>query len=148
MTAPPGLDRGAEAVFASRVEERPMRPMGGDGSAAPLSDRGPIETRAVVTVERRDAAVLITVTGEIDIANAKAIEQQILRATDGGLTAVAVDLTGLHYIDSAGLWILFRLGTSLSTAGIAGEVVVAVDGPVRRMIETAGVDAAIPVRTR
>jgi hypothetical protein len=41
---------------------------------------------------------------------------------------------------------LFRLGTHLATSKIAGEVVVAAEGPVRRMVETAGVADAIPVR--
>jgi anti-sigma B factor antagonist len=134
-------------VFAVPVNERPMRPAGGDGSAAPDPGRGPGPTQAVVTIECRDGATLITITGEIDLANAETAEQQILQGTGGEPTAVTVDLTGLHYIDSAGLWILFRLGTSLTTAQIPGEVIVSTDGPVRRMVETAGVTAAIPVRT-
>jgi anti-anti-sigma factor len=128
------------------MNDRPMRPAGGDGSAAPLSGQGPAPTQAVVTVERRDDAALITVTGEIDLANADTAERQILQGVADELTRVTVDLTGLHFIDSAGLWILFRLGTSLTTANIAGEVVIPAGGPVRRMVETAGVNAAIPVR--
>jgi anti-anti-sigma factor len=142
-----GLYRGPGAVFAVHVNERPMWPAGGDGSAAPLPGQLPDETRAAVTVERRDSTAVITVTGEIDIANAEAAEQQIMRGIAGEPTTVTLDLTGLHYIDSAGLWILFRLGTSLMTADIAGEVVIPADGPVRRMVETAGVSAAIAVRT-
>jgi anti-anti-sigma factor len=90
---------------------------------------------------------VITVSGEIDIANAESAEQQIMQAIAGEPTTVTLDLTGLHYIDSAGLWILLRLGPSLTTANIAGEVVIPADGPVRRMVETAGVSAAIAVRT-
>ncbi len=103
-------------------------------------------TQAGVVVDRSDGAVRIVVTGELDLANAEVVEQQILRGVAGGLAAVTLDLTGLRYIDSAGLWILFRLGTHLRTATIAGEVLVPADGPVRRMVETAGVSAAIPVR--
>jgi anti-anti-sigma factor len=135
-------------VFAVDVSERSIRPVGGDGSAAPPPSQGPAETRADVVAERRGEAALVTITGEIDISNADIVEQQILESTTGGPASVRVDLTGLDYIDSAGLWILFRLGGSLTAAGIAGEVVVPVDGPVRRMVETAGVSAAIPVRTR
>jgi len=100
----------------------------------------------VVVVDRADRAARITVTGEVDLANAEIVEQQITRSVSGDLTAVTVDLTGLDYIDSAGLWILFRLGARLSAVRIAGELVVPADGPVRRMIETAGVAAAIRVR--
>jgi anti-anti-sigma factor len=103
-------------------------------------------TQAVVTVVRSDDAARIDITGEIDLSNAQAVEQQILRGVGGGLAGVTLDLTGLRYIDSAGLWILFRLATHLTSARIAGEVLVPAEGPVRRMVETAGVDAAITVR--
>ena len=133
-------------MFAVDVNERPILPAGGDGSAAPGPAEGPTETHAVVVVDRSDGAARITVTGEVDLANAETVEQQILRGVGDDPTAVTVDLTGLDYIDSAGLWILFRLGSRLSAARIAGELLVPADGPVLRMIETAGVAAAIPVR--
>ena len=133
-------------MFAVRVNEGPILPVGGDGWAAPGSGEGPAETRAVVVVDRNDDSARITVTGEVDLANAATAEKQIMRGVSGDLAAVTLDLTGLSYIDSAGLWILFRLGTHLTTAKIAGEVLVPADGPVRRMVETAGVAAAIPVR--
>jgi len=142
----PGLYRGLQSVFAVDVNERPMRPTGGDGSATPIPGQGPEATTAVVIVDRRDGAALITVAGEIDLANAETTEQQIVQGFGGTPTAVTLDLAGLRYIDSSGLWILFRLAASLTDAGIAGEVVVPADGPVRRMVETAGVAAAIAVR--
>lgn len=129
------------------MDERPVRPAGGDGSSTPWSTPHPAATQAAVTVERRSDAVLIAITGEIDLANSGTVEQEIAEGLGDGVRAVTVDLTGLGYIDSAGLWILFRLGASLTAAGITGEVVVAGDGAVRRMVETAGVSAAIAVRT-
>jgi anti-anti-sigma factor len=133
-------------VFAVGVNERPILPSGSDGSAAPRAENGPAATQAVVIVDRSDEATRIVVTGELDLANAEIVEQQILRGVGGEPAAVTLDLTGLRYIDSAGLWILFRLGTRLRTAKIAGEVLVPADGPVWRMVETAGVAAAIAVR--
>jgi anti-anti-sigma factor len=135
-----------EAVFAVGVNERPILPAGGDGSAAPGPGRGPAETYAVVVADRSDGAARISVTGEVDLSNAESVEQQIMRSVAGHPTEVSLDLTGLDYIDSAGLWILFRLGAHLTAASIAGELVVPAEGPVWRMIETAGVAAAIAVR--
>ena len=129
------------------MDEGPLRPAGGDGSSAPWSTPHPAAAQTAVTVERRSDAVLIAVTGEIDLANSDIVEQEIAEGLEVGVGAVTVDLTGLDYIDSAGLWILFRLAASLTAAGITGEVVVGADGAVRRMVETAGVSAAIPVRT-
>ncbi len=133
-------------MFAVRVNECPILPSGGDGSAAPQAENGPAATHAVVVVDRSDGAARIVVTGEVDLANAEIVEQQIQRGLGGEPGAVTLDLTGLRYIDSAGLWILFRLGARLRTAKIAGEVLVPADGPVWRMVETAGVAAAIAVR--
>ena len=135
-------------MLAVAVNERPILPAGGDGWAAPRPGEGPATTQATVVVDRRDDAAHITVTGELDMANAATVEQEILEAVGGELTAVTLDLTELGYIDSAGLWILFRLGTHLTREKIAGEVLVPAEGPVWRMVETAGVAAAIPVRPR
>ncbi len=142
----PALYSSAPSVFAVRVNERPMLPSGGDGSAAPRAENGPAATHAVVVVDRSGEAARIVVTGELDLANAEIVEREILGGVGGELGAVTLDLTGLRYIDSAGLWILFRLGARLRTAKIAGEVLVPADGPVWRMVETAGVAAAIAVR--
>jgi anti-anti-sigma factor len=71
-------------------------------------------TQATVTVQPiRDDAIRITVTGEIDLSNAPAVEKQILDAIPNDLGDIALDLSPLDYIDSAGLRLLFTLGTRL-----------------------------------
>jgi anti-anti-sigma factor len=147
-TTDPGLYQSPGAVLAVRVEERRIRPAGGDGGASPRPEVGPEATQAVVAVDRRGGAVRIGITGEVDLANAETTEQQILDAINDELEEVTLDLTGLRYIDSAGLWILFRLGAHLASSKIDGEVLVLSDGPVWRMVHTAGVAAAIAVRSR
>ena len=105
-------------------------------------------TLASVTVEPiRDDAVRITVSGEIDLSNSAAVERQILDAIPNVLDEVVLDLSGLDYIDSAGLRLLFTLGMRLRTLQIAVVLVVPEDSPVRRMIEIAGVAEAMSVRS-
>jgi anti-anti-sigma factor len=104
-------------------------------------------TEAHLAIERvREDAVRIVVGGEIDLANASAVERQIVDAISNQLTEVTLDLTALAYIDSAGLRLLFTLGTRLETLQIALELVVPTESPIRKMIELSGVAAAIPVR--
>ena len=104
-------------------------------------------TEAHLAIERvREDAVRIVVGGEIDLANASAVERQIVDAISNQLTEVTLDLTALAYIDSAGLRVLFTLGTRLETLQIALELVVPTESPIRKMIELSGVAAAIPVR--
>jgi anti-anti-sigma factor len=104
-------------------------------------------TQACIAVERvREDAVSIVVGGEIDLANAAAVKRQIVEAISNQLTEVTLDLTTLIYIDSAGLRVLFTLGTRLETLQIALELLVPTESPIRRMIELSGIAAAIPVR--
>jgi anti-anti-sigma factor len=104
-------------------------------------------TEAHLAIERvREDAVRIVVGGEIDLANASAVERQIVDAISNQLTEVTLDLTALAYVDSAGLRVLFTLGTRLETLQIALELVVPPESPIRKMIELSGVAAAIPVR--
>jgi anti-sigma B factor antagonist len=104
-------------------------------------------TEAHITVDRAHGdRMRIAVGGEIDLANAAAVERQILDAISNQLTEITLDLHGLTYIDSAGLRVLFTLGTRLETLQIALELVVPTDSPIRRTIELSGLAAAVPVR--
>jgi anti-anti-sigma factor len=70
-----------------------------------------VETRA------EDGAMHIAVSGEIDLANAAAVEDQIREALSHSPETVSVDLTDLTYMDSAGIRILFTLASRLSRCG-------------------------------
>jgi anti-anti-sigma factor len=71
-------------------------------------------TTARVDVEPDDGAVRIVIAGEVDFANAAAVEEQIVAAITNQVTGVSVDLREVDYIDSAGLRIFFALGPSLA----------------------------------
>lgn len=104
-------------------------------------------TDAHLAVDRaRQHAVRIAIDGEIDLANATVVEHQILDAISNQDTEVALDLRDLTYIDSAGLRVLFTLGTRLETLQIALEINVPAESPIRKMIELSGIATAIPVR--
>ncbi len=104
-------------------------------------------TEASVTVDPvRDNALSVAVAGEIDMSNAPTVERQILQAIPNHLAEVTVDLSALDYIDSAGLRVLFTLGTRLKTLQIDLVLVVPTDSPVRRMIDLAGVAEIIPIK--
>jgi anti-anti-sigma factor len=105
-------------------------------------------TEASVIVDSvRDDALSVAVAGEIDMSNAPTVERQILEAIPNHLAEVTVDLSALDYIDSAGLRLLFTLGTRLETLQIGLVLVVPNDSPVRRMIDLAGVAELIPIQS-
>jgi anti-anti-sigma factor len=103
-------------------------------------------TDATVQVDHNaDEGVRITVTGEIDMDNAAQVEQKILAAISNQLTNVTLDVGGLDYIDSAGLPVLFTLGTRLDTLQIAFQLVVPPESPIRRMIDLCGLSGTIRI---
>ena len=105
-------------------------------------------TEASVTVDSvRDDALSVAVVGEIDMSNAPTVERQILEAIPNHLAEVTVDLSALDYIDSAGLRLLFTLGTRLETLQIGLTLVVPTDSSVRRMIDLAGVAELITIQS-
>jgi len=103
-------------------------------------------TEATMTVEHdSDGTARIALAGEIDMHNARLVEQQITGAISNQITAVTLDLGGIDYIDSAGLRVLFTLGSRLSTLQIALRLLVPERSTVRRVIDLSGMAAAIPV---
>ena len=58
---------------------------------------------ADVGIERMDGVVVATVSGEIDMSNAARVRQRIAEFVTPEDWAVVLDLSGLTFIDSAGL---------------------------------------------
>ena len=70
-----------------------------------------------------------------------------LNAISNQLTAVTLDLSGLEYIDSAGIRVLFTLANRLTILQIALRLVVPDRSPVRKVIDLSGMAAAVPVHS-
>jgi anti-anti-sigma factor len=62
-----------------------------------------------------------------------------------GATAVAVDLSGLSYLDSAGLALLSRLAGRLTALAGSLRLVVPPEAVVGRTLSISGLASAIPV---
>jgi len=104
-------------------------------------------TDATVTVDHDGTdTARITLAGEIDMDNARQVETGILGAISNQLTGVTLDLSGIEYIDSAGLRVLFALGARLTTLQISLRLLVPEHSPVRRVIDLSGMAATIPVQ--
>jgi len=65
-------------------------------------------TSDLVTIDVSDAGpdVRLTATGEIDSTSAPVLKDRLDALLDGGATEVTVDLTGVTFLDSAGLCVL------------------------------------------
>jgi anti-anti-sigma factor len=100
-------------------------------------------TAADVVVRPTGTDVRISVSGEIDLANAAVVEEQISTAVTNQVTAVTLDLGDLAYIDSAGLHVLFALVARLEVLQIALSVHVPPGSLARRVLELSGFGALV-----
>jgi anti-anti-sigma factor len=91
-----------------------------------------------VAVRSEDGA-RIDLIGELDLAGAPLVDEQLLRAATSRSGAITIDLSGLTFCDLAGL-------RALDHARTAGAVLTGrVQDAVRRLLEATGRDALVPV---
>lgn len=92
------------------------------------------------SVETRDGnhAVVIGVTGELDLASSPALEQELERGVASQAEVVIVDLRRLEFMDSTGLSVLVRAHQRATEKGQRFGVV---RGPqqVQRLLSLTGV---------
>ena len=100
-------------------------------------------------LEERGEVVVARVTGELDIAESEQTGHAIAARVDASALGLVVDFTGLSFIDSSGIAMLFRLVRQLSSRRQALRVAVLPGGPVARVLElveferAAGVDSDV-----
>lgn len=103
-------------------------------------------TVAKVETSVENGTASIALSGEIDLANAATVEDEIRAAVPHQPSVVSVDLTHLDYMDSAGVRILFRLAFRLQSLRVVLEFIVPFDSPTRRLIELSGFESLAALR--
>src|SRR5688572_32532832 len=82
------------------------------------------------------------VEGEIDLSNAPELLVELSAAVPNGARGLLLDLTGLEFLDSSGVHMLYNVADRLSTRQQRFAVVIEPDAPPRRAIELSGVEPA------
>jgi anti-sigma B factor antagonist len=96
-------------------------------------------------IEERGEVVIARVKGELDLAGAPATGDAIGEAVPTSARALVVDFSGLEFIDSSGIAMLFNLVRRLGSRR-QELCVVAEDGkPVARVLEIVEFGRAAPV---
>jgi anti-anti-sigma factor len=102
-------------------------------------------TAAVFQVIDPGPVIVATIEGEIDLANADVVLDQIMEAVVNDAEGLVLDLTGLRYLDSTGIARLVQVHRVLEQRR-QGLVVVAHPGSaIRRLLAITHVEDAIPV---
>jgi anti-anti-sigma factor len=92
---------------------------------------------------RRDAAVEVVATGELDMAAAFKLESGVdPLLEDEAVDSVELDLSDVGFVDSAGLGALLSLRDRAQDRGVTLGIARASD-PVRRLLELTGLGDAL-----
>lgn len=97
----------------------------------------------IVAVRRQLGHVVVTVIGEIDIATAAQLRNRLAGPVGDG-QQVIVDLSGVGFIDAAGLGVLARAAAQAAVRG-GGLQLAAARRSVRRVLAVTGLDGSIPL---
>jgi anti-sigma B factor antagonist len=90
-----------------------------------------------VQTEQRGEVVVVSVGGELDMATAPQLQDQITDLLDSGRARLVLDLTDLSFCDSTGLSVLVRAKNSCDEIGGSLRLAAPQRG-VRRILEVSG----------
>jgi anti-sigma B factor antagonist len=100
---------------------------------------------ATLTLELRDGVQVAHIAGEVDIANAAALEAEIAEAVSNAADGLVIDLTETEYFDSAGVRLLFELHGRLAGRRQVLRVVVPHEAVILSALRITEVDQVVPI---
>ena len=85
----------------------------------------------------RDASgtVHVRLAGELDMASVQDVRVPLYEAAGDGARSLNLDLSGLTFMDSAGVELLFRLRDDLAMRQVGLTLSVPAGAPIRRTLE-------------
>lgn len=94
--------------------------------------------------ERRGDAYHVEPTGELDIATAELLEQELRSAQDSDAATIVLNLSGLTFMDSTGLRVVLDLNERCG--GDDGRLRVIAGSPaVERLLDIVGLRERLPL---
>lgn len=103
-------------------------------------DGGRAADAAIRTGSDPTGTPIVTVSGDLDISNADALDAAVTSITATSPERLIFDLSGLRFIDSAGITVL------LGAAAKVNDVRIRKPSPaVRRVVELTGLDEVLPI---
>ena len=98
-----------------------------------------------VEVRTDPDVVIARLSGDVDLACTSTVAAEVLPAVTNAAAGLVIDLTGVRYLDSAGIQMLFEFARQLE-AGRQGIAVVAGDGsPLRSLFDITGLHHVLTV---
>jgi anti-anti-sigma factor len=85
--------------------------------------------------EVRDGVLVARLEGELDLSNIREIRSSVLREMGNDLLGLVVDLSGVRYLDSAGIQVIYELREHLAARGQELRLVVPQDALIMKTLE-------------
>lgn len=97
-------------------------------------------------VSQRDGWTVLAVSGEIDVASAPRLREQLITLVNDQHHRIVVDLGGVDFIDSTGLGVL--IGARKRVRAHDGDVVLVCTEPrITKVFEITGLDQLFLIRS-
>jgi anti-anti-sigma factor len=98
---------------------------------------------ARIEEQRLGDLAVARVDGEIDASNVEWLGARLRGLLTNRSDALAVDLSGTTYLDSAGIALLFELAAEMRLHQQQLHLVVETGSPIARMVQLTGLDQAV-----
>ena len=95
---------------------------------------------ADVQITLAPQAVVARVTGEVDMSNAEEMGGTVIGATPTDAQGVVLDLSGVDYLDSAGIYVIYGMRSSLQARGQTLFLVIPPSSPVHDALRLSGAE--------
>jgi anti-anti-sigma factor len=99
----------------------------------------------LVTLDASGPIPVARVAGEIDLANATRLRQELLGLATDEYDWLIVDLTAVSYADSSGIKVLFDLARDLRRRSQSLAVTVPASSPLRRLLKITNFQEVAPI---
>jgi anti-anti-sigma factor len=98
-----------------------------------------------IRVQDRDGIPIAALEGEIDIANASEVRDQLLALLSNRPSGLIVDLSGVTYLDSRGVHVLLELAERTKIRHQQLRIVVPEGAMIRRILQLTRLDVVVPL---
>jgi len=88
---------------------------------------------------------VVRLSGDVDLARAPALREELMTAVNNRHEGLVVDLTGADYLDSAGVNVLFEVAEELQRHQLGMALVIPPDSIVEKVVTLVDLGSVAPV---
>jgi anti-sigma B factor antagonist len=103
-----------------------------------------VDTNLLVESHEHGEWTVVEVQGEVDLYTAPQLREKLTGLTEGGRSRIAVDLSGVEFLDSTGLGVLI-VGLKRCRERDGSLALVGPREPVHKVLAITGLDKVFPI---